>query len=57
MAERNPIKAITEPNSNKPRQLLKADCRSNQYRRQLKFFDQQTIEEPISKHPKIPRPS
>ena len=42
---------MTEPHSGKTRQLLRADRRSNQDRRQLKFFDQQTIEEPKSKNP------
>ncbi len=46
---------MTKPHSGKPRQLLRADRRSNQDRRQLKFFDQQTIEEPISNHPKNPQ--
>ena len=46
---------MTEPHSGKTRQLLRADRRSNQDRRQLKFFDQQTIEEPKSKHPKNPQ--
>ncbi len=45
---------MTEPHSGKPRQLLRADRRSNQNRQQLKFFDQQTIKEPKSKHPKNP---